>query len=564
MAKNLTYLFILSAFFTHAQPNFDFFTSINAVCTNDLTVITLPEFWDIYQTENDKWDGPVDSTFCIGITNFNRIQLEQIDPNRALFIRYQFTDANKVPLEPHATYRFASTSYINNSNIIDYGIECENDLCTGIILGVEIPDSSGTGNAMRYHTTSYDPDVYSNNFVDMCMATEEFEVQHMREFILKFKFNEEDLNNDYIQLLITYCDPTWFGISFLENPVVPASTFDGNNSYEIFLRDIMPNIGWNQHVIVPHYEEGYPSPDNISYHDFELEENTEESRTINLTINYGEDLFLLPFTSLRGGGTEAAGTHYRHNLNLINNGGNMCFESIDLEFGSDESYIHKGGTVNFSDDWACMQFKEGGKLVVADGVDFTYGTRGKGVLALRQGGTIEIGENASLTIDSRMYMNESRYDLGPQDLYMELNTGSKLSFTKRAQLSNEGSIDSEMKLNILMKGGELDLSELSDHERSLINVVFSTPEEFDNSIKAYPNPVRETLSLKIQSEKEQSAQVQIFDPSGKLLFNSSPVLSDGQKNIQFSISEIPNGYYIGSVTIDGESRTFKFIKLKEG
>jgi hypothetical protein len=88
-------------------------------------------------------------------------------------------------------------------------------------------------------------------------------------------------------------------------------------------------------------------------------------------------------------------------------------------------------------------------LNIVDGADLHYGNGGKGVLLLRTGSTIRIGNESSLFFDGKLWLRESNEDQIPQQIYMELNSGSELVFREHAVMTNLYSLDGSIKLNIL-------------------------------------------------------------------------------------------------------------------
>lgn len=67
----------------------------------------------------------------------------------------------------------------------------------------------------------------------------------------------------------------------------------------------------------------YPSTSYFDYIDVSPNPNTTEVQIINLTINEGYTLLTQPYVQLRGAQVE--GDTLRHEVNLINNGGILCF-----------------------------------------------------------------------------------------------------------------------------------------------------------------------------------------------------------------------------------------------
>jgi len=64
------------------------------------------------------------------------------------------------------------------------------------------------------------------------------------------------------------------------------------------------------------------------------------------------------------------------------------------------------------------------------------------------------------------------------------------------------------------------------------------------SFSIYPNPVRSTLSLQVQSSKTELVTVQVVDLLGKVLHQEQSQLSAGLNNISFSVASLSRGNYV--------------------
>src|SRR5690606_10054119 len=112
--------------------------------------------WLIYQTVDDKWDGEIDSTRCIGVEvagNDLEIDLGQIDPAKSFFVKCLLDDDNKILLEPDNLYNIFFYFRKSEGVSLNLNEDCENDLCTGLIFGIKIPNSTNTGKVLRMHQT---------------------------------------------------------------------------------------------------------------------------------------------------------------------------------------------------------------------------------------------------------------------------------------------------------------------------------------------------------------------------------------------------------------------------
>lgn len=78
-----------------------------------------------------------------------------------------------------------------------------------------------------------------------------------------------------------------------------------------------------------------------------------------------------------------------------------------------------------------------------------------------------------------------------------------------------------------------------------------------STIKAYPNPVADLLTIEIDNKVEQSLSAKLIDINGKLIHTYA--LSDGINSI--NLNDLNPGEYIVSVIINGKNKTWKLTKL---
>ena len=211
---------------------------------------------------------------------------------------------------------------------------------------------------------------------------------------------------------------------------------------------------------------------------------------------------------------------------------------------------------------ACMQFLNGGKLKIADNAHFTYGHQGYGILLLKTGSTIEIGKNASLTFDGDLFLRERKSDQEAQQIYMTLRPESHLAFTGNATVTNKYSIDNSIKLNIYMKGGTIDLSELDEHERSLIHLIYDEPfDNPDDNLTVSPNPLEENrLHFQYIVSSEQDANAEIYSTDGRLVSSVPVSLQKGLNDLSLSLPADSKGMFILAVTGADGKATARFYK----
>ncbi|MEL6987771.1 MAG: T9SS type A sorting domain-containing protein [Bacteroidota bacterium] len=278
--------------------------------------------------------------------------------------------------------------------------------------------------------------------------------------------------------------------------------------------------------------------------------NFDTASILNISFYDHESLTIQPFTSFTGG---LVINGNQHTLNITNEGGNFCMFSVELVVGRNTNYIHQAGHLNFENINACVQVKDGGRIIVPENAYLGLGEAdGVGMLNLRQDGSFIIKEGGEIHINNMLLLSESPGITSSQQVYMELNPGSTLSFGPDAMITNKYSIDEAMKLNIYMNGGILDDRLLDAKSKSLINKIYPTIEEED-LLEVFPNPANHTLTLKDLDPTLEKTYT-IFSLHGKLI--SKGLVSYNELNI----ANLDNGMYVLQVKMEGKIFKSKFLK----
>ncbi len=541
-------------------PNPNFNGIFETACPFDSTVtINRTGYWLIYQTLNDKWNGEIDSSRCISVeevSNDLEIALNQIDPTKSLFIKSLMNDDTKVFLSPNSLHN--SSFYIRKSDdaLLNLNEDCENGLCTGLIVGIEIPDSTGTEKTLRMHSTTASQSS-SKVRAEICIATEKFNENYLKEFVLKVTFANQELDGQWIRLGYVSNEEfisSWEDYRIYDMPI-PESLYDGT-SYNANLHDF--SIIYDGNALLMYTDTTYPSPDHLSYVEAYLVSNKPTQETINFYIDDYETLVYQPFTELRGGLIEGNDS-LRHLFNLINNGGTFCmYNFVELIFDEDNHYIHNGGHVEFHGTTSCMLFKNGGTLNVAENTAFYYGNGGEGMLAIIGGSTINIGKNGTLVIDNHMIFKGGGQN-EKQQVFMELNPGSTLRFGENAKLSRKGS-NPEIRFNVYMNGGILDDQLLTDTERQLINKIYPEPDK-QNNFAISPNPAGENCIASMIVKHEGDISFEIFDMNGRMIQSYNKSVEKGYNEFEFNLNRLSSGMYLIKLESNELSASQKFVKL---
>lgn len=544
-------LFLIS-FSVQAQfQHYHFFADHNP-CPFDSSISPLQyDSWDIYKTLNDEWDGTVDSVFCGVLNSPPRIALNKIGANETFFVKRKFDNINKILLTPNSLYNGSFWGNLDNVNNLNLGNNCNGTFCTSLLVGIEIPDSLGTGTAMRWHETV--PTIIPSSgglTLDFCIPTEYFTNNYLRELVFKFTIQDPNGTLFLNDLFIEEINP------FLTYIIQDSINVTVNSQGEY--NEIIP-FASNSFIAKSNYNL-YPNSYGMEYVDLNPIPNVDTAVTIDIVVE--GSLTFQPFVEFQGGHL-LNDTTQRHHYNIVNNGGYYCANLAERSFNGGNHYIHNAGTVDFGGKTSCMQFGEGSKLIVSDNARLDYGINGVGNLALRSRSSIEIGKGAELYINNNVMLFEYKYDTEPEQIYMTLNEGSKLSFGKMAHIGNEYSIDGLMKLNIYMKGGEVDLSQLDSESRALVNLIYDSPTAiFNDNIKVLGNPITNNIRISITNDAATDVKVSLTDVNGQTVHHEIFEVQKGYDEIQIPSSALTNGFYFITVQSNDDIFTKKIIIIK--
>lgn len=555
--KKMLLLFILSLFLmttVQAQWQFihlDFNVSMRPCMTDSTLIINQYTNWDMYKTLNNEWNGPLDSTFCGELDSLNMFNFNTLNTGETIFLRYRFNDNNKELLYENMLYAATFDVYNIDPNLLELGTNCANNLCSGVIVGVEIPDSAGTGKDMRWYESPLSNSVSLQPLVNsFCVATEYFSQNYLREAIIK----------------LTIDNPTG---SWIPNALTLETIDFGANyiSDSIFITKIggqyIKDVYYDHTLVIKSDTSLYPNGYGIEYVDLKPIPNVDTAVTMNIVISQDASLIFQPFVEFQGGYL-LNDTTQRHHYNIVNNGGNICFPNyIEVRFSNGNNYVHHSGTVDFGGKMACMQFGESSKLIIEDNAKFVYGSNGMGNLALRSRSSIEIGKNAELVINNNVLLHEFRYDTEPQQIYMTLNEGSKLTFGKNARIYNGYSLGRQMKLNIYMKGGTVDLSNLDGESYEAVNLIYDEVEpNFVDNIKVLGNPTHDQIRFSIVTENDDKLTYHLVTLDGKQAQSANFFTQKGINYIEIPVAELANGIYILNIQSGENTFVEKIIVAK--
>jgi hypothetical protein len=545
--RKICFTLLCSCFVLTAEAQFSYTTFFDTYetkpCPFDATkTISQPKNWVVYQTQNGAWDGPVDSSRCIAATVSGstgmKIDLTQIDPSRPLFVRAKAQEFFFTPsLTPNSLFNFNFYGTVSDTSVhIKTGANCVESVCSGVFLGINIPGEVRKQSGLM---TQY------GNYLEIgtCFPSEFFIEQTLRDLVLKFQFEANAvLTNRSLQLSYIQISQTNGETGYVTEAIAAPFNYNASTStYEMNIAETVP-FSFSQAFLMLYTQIGFPSASNPSYVEARPEPNSKVQETINLTVESFQSLEIQPFTYLRGALVEGNDT-LRHIANLVNNGGEICFNFIDVVFNGGSGYKHSGGTLTMQSPFSCMQYRNGSALCVTKGAALHYGNEGTGMLALCANSTIVLEADATLVFDGVLNMSECNDLIPSQQLYMDLPPGARLIFTKDAHLTNQFSKDRQMKLNVRMLGGTLDDSALNPEDRALIQRIYPEPEaNLANNLRVSPNPFEGVLNLEWNAAVAETLQVDWLDVQGKLWWTEKRSVEKGL-NTWSVAPNVPAGVY---------------------
>jgi hypothetical protein len=506
-----------------------------------------PESWRAYQTSNNEWNGPIDSTSCVEWLS-NGLNLADADTSRPVFIR--MVDTEPIALAPDFLY---AVDLGLDSNVENWGFDlddesyCNDGFCHGTLVEVGIPPApqDTIDQAFRTHFAAFHYEPVFGDLHELCFATENFEEQTLQEVVFKFIPNDAEitfygayLNLDWDQMGLT--------VDQEDVPMYQAGPADyyfdawswGMNSY-----------------LFRYQDESYPSDTTISFVEFTPLPNTDTVQMVTVQFSECCTYTLQPYTQLRAGNLLDNDSAF-HNLQIINLASQLCvLLYVEFVFDPDDRFVHAGGPIDFQGSTSCFRFHTGSALEVASGHELLYGTRGDGMLALYGGAEILLQENARLVLNNHVKLFNHFWQQPARPVEVYLKNGSHLEFGKKAQLTNASEAQA-VKLRVYMEGGTVDLSGLSPEERSHVELIFPAG---NTNMRIRSNPVSETLSLWWPELEEGAVQLQIYNPEGRKLTEKELAVTP-EMPFGMDVSGLNTGTYLVSVAQGEMKSTLRFMK----
>jgi hypothetical protein len=556
------YYALISAFVSlaaMAQPQLSpFWTAQEIPCPFDPTVtIKTYDGWEVYQTVDNTWNGVRDSAYCIslaytqGNSTFAGIDLDETDRTRPVFIHALLDSATAIQLEQNTQYGVNIGAYLGVG--FDVSDTCPDGFCTGISAGVRIPDEWSPGFDMRWYTSGYEQDEWGGMPLSLCVPTEKFEQNDLREVIISLK-PSSTATGQIIQLESpTLDDLSWIGQLF---PVTETTAPDYYFSQAYHFYD----QGWLTNYLVLHPDTTYPSAANIGYVDLAPIPNVDQPTTIPVNLYPFSGFNFQPFTQLRGALVQGSDS-VRHSIEVVNQGADICLTYMWLEvfWNEGDRYVHHSGHLDFQGLRSCFMFMPGSVLEVAPNSFFQYGRNGRGMLALRQGSELTLGPNSVMEIHGTLVLLDAPNATERSDYHITLSKGAKLKFATGSRIHNANSIEEDMKLVVTLDGGTIDLAALSAEDQQKV-IIVSLPAEELTDILIYCDQAEDILHAGFATREAGSMQFRMIDPLGRLVVDRTLPISPGKNNVELPVHHLRIGAYILEATMNDHRQIIRFVK----
>lgn len=98
-----------------------------------------------------------------------------------------------------------------------------------------------------------------------------------------------------------------------------------------------------------------------------------------------------------------------------------------------------------------------------------------------------------------------------------------------------------------------------DTVRYPTGILENTPSSDNRSFKLFPNPTKDFLSVQVYKNVDNSVEMTITDPVGRIMDFQHIILIHGEEIVPVNLSRYSNGIYFVSITQLGFTQTRKFV-----
>ena len=303
-------------------------------------------------------------------------------------------------------------------------------------------------------------------------------------------------------------------------------------------------------------------PYNTDTHYIDIFPARTATKRVGITLSAYGGVFLQPHTELRGAFFDST-QQIRHKLILsLDSSGEMCIpEIVELVMRDDNQLRFDGGNVALHGQRSCVMIRDNAEMIIGAKHSLQYGKNGVGILALKPGTTVAFEEDSRLTINNTLALTDYSNTLDGGAIDIELFSGNELVFGPDAKVSNGPFAFGSVTLNIHLKGGIVDLSQLDDQSLELINVINYLVPSTPAPPSVFPNPSTDKIHLTYDTDSALLDEISIYDVKGNIITNFRRKEGPGATWVPVDISTYrPGVYYVRIETIEG-AYTLPFVVL---
>ncbi|MEZ5052523.1 MAG: T9SS type A sorting domain-containing protein [Chitinophagales bacterium] len=513
--------------------------------------------WTAFHTLDNSVDGIADSAFCISLkadTSYSGISLakQDIDTNRALFIRADLHPDNAILLEPDFPYNVFPMAliYIDPLNYVAED-SCSNGFCTGMIMERQV---SGDGWGPVTIRNTYDAATFAQPGQDgaVCFAS----THHTDQYLTSFTYKIQPRDWPDTLYIETAYDMAWMERDYyFYEPFFSLENMPGFYDHGEFV--IEPYDVWSNSIMLANDKEGALTPDNQDTILVSPLVNPDTAVNILFLVNNYMTLIMQPNISILG--ALAAVEPVRHSVEIVNNGGTFCVGAIELLIGSGNRLSYRSGDLEMESPVSCIMFGGGGVLHVEKNAICTIGNNGTGILGFRPGGTVQLDEQAELLIEGNVRLFGEKDDR--QSIYIDLPDNTAFRFGEYSHLLRGNSHAENMMLCFFMNGGTLDDSALSPEERRIIRRIYpSASNELGGNLQIVPNPARQYATIEFDAETDGTLYWQVMNTNGQLIQQHQTSVHIGYQAIDLPVAELNPGIYLIRFRFGNRSYSAKLVR----
>jgi len=148
-------------------------------------------------------------------------------------------------------------------------------------------------------------------------------------------------------------------------------------------------------------------------------------------------------------------------------------------------------------------------------------------------------------------------NLHSQNLFLKQKSGTFTNFPSTA-IKKISFTNSDIVVNTTNEAINISLIDFQYISFVNFQTALAQIEAGSNSLKLFPNPVKDILSVQMNTLFKGHVSIHILSIDGKILV--SKAIEDGNTTFSKDISDLPNGIYMCRIKSDNYSETTNFIK----